>query len=43
MLAPGDTAPAFTVRDHLGNEVSLAQLRGKTVVLWFFPKADTPG
>lgn len=43
MLKPGDEAPAFTVRDHLGREVSLAALKGKTVVLWFFPKADTPG
>jgi peroxiredoxin Q/BCP len=43
MLQAGDAAPAFAVRDHLGNEVSLAALRGKTVVLWFFPKADTPG
>jgi peroxiredoxin Q/BCP len=43
MLNPGDVAPAFTARDHLGNEVSLAALHGKTVVLWFYPKADTPG
>jgi peroxiredoxin Q/BCP len=43
MLHVGDEAPAFAARDHLGNEVSLASLRGKTVVLWFFPKADTPG
>ncbi len=43
MLRPGDDAPDFTCKDHLGNEVSLATLRGKNVVLWFFPKADTPG
>jgi peroxiredoxin Q/BCP len=43
MLKSGDVAPAFHVSDHLGNEVSLDKLRGKTVVLWFFPKADTPG
>ena len=43
MLSAGDAAPDFTARDHNGNEVSLAMLRGKTVVLWFFPKADTPG
>ena len=36
-------APDFTGRDHNGNPVSLSALRGKTVVLWFFPKADTPG
>lgn len=43
MLEPGSAAPDFTVTDHLGNTVSLAGLRGKTVVLWFYPKADTPG
>ncbi len=43
MLKPGDVAPAFCVSDQLGNEVSLDRMRGKTVVLWFFPKADTPG
>jgi thioredoxin-dependent peroxiredoxin len=43
MLQPGDPAPDFTVKDHLGHDVSLAALRGKTVVLWFYPKADTPG
>ncbi len=43
MLQPGAVAPDFDVQDHLGRTVSLAGLRGKTVVLWFFPKADTPG
>ena len=43
MLNVGDVAPDFTIKDHLGNEVSLSGLRGKTVVLWFYPKADTPG
>ena len=43
MLNPGDVAPDFTAKDHLGHEVSLAALRGKNVVLWFYPKADTPG
>jgi peroxiredoxin Q/BCP len=43
MLKPGDVAPDFTARDQLGNEVALSKLRGKNVVLWFFPKADTPG
>lgn len=43
MLKPGDKAPDFSVKDHEGNEVSLANLRGKHVVLWFYPKADTPG
>jgi peroxiredoxin Q/BCP len=43
MLKAGDRAPAFTGRDHLGNTVKLSDFKGKTVVLWFFPKADTPG
>ena len=43
MLKAGDLAPAFSVPDHHGNVVALDDLRGKTVVLWFFPKADTPG
>lgn len=43
MLNVGDKAPDFTTKDHLGNEVRLSALRGKTVVLWFYPKADTPG
>jgi len=36
-------APDFTLPDENGNPVSLAQFRGKTVVLFFYPKADTPG
>jgi len=43
MLKPGDVAPDFSVKDSAGNLVSLSGLKGKTVVLWFFPKADTPG
>lgn len=43
MLNVGDKAPDFAVMDHEGREVTLASLRGKTVVLWFYPKADTPG
>jgi peroxiredoxin Q/BCP len=42
-LQPGDTAPDFTVPDQHGDPVSLSGLRGKTVVLYFYPKADTPG
>ena len=41
--APGDVAPDFTLPDQAGNPVSLAGLRGQTVVLYFYPKADTPG
>jgi thioredoxin-dependent peroxiredoxin len=40
---PGERAPDFTLADQDGNPVSLSGLRGKTVVLYFYPKADTPG
>jgi peroxiredoxin Q/BCP len=43
MLEPGQAAPDFDTADHLGRPVRLRDLRGKRVVLWFFPKADTPG
>jgi thioredoxin-dependent peroxiredoxin len=43
MLKPGDVAPDFTVRDHTGRTHRLADYHGKNVVLWFYPKADTPG
>jgi peroxiredoxin Q/BCP len=43
MLAEGDTAPDFTLPDQEGNPVSLADLEGQTVVLYFYPRADTPG
>jgi thioredoxin-dependent peroxiredoxin len=43
MLEPGQLAPAFTARDHRGGEVRLEDLRGRNVVLWFYPMADTPG
>jgi thioredoxin-dependent peroxiredoxin len=42
-LEPGDTAPDFTLSDQHGNPVTLSDLRGRTVVLYFYPKADTPG
>ncbi|HEY1263609.1 MAG TPA: thioredoxin-dependent thiol peroxidase [Terriglobales bacterium] len=38
-----DKAPEFTLPDQSGKDVSLAQLRGKYVVLYFYPRADTPG
>ena len=38
-----DTAPEFTLPDQNDNPVSLKQFRGQTVVLFFFPRADTPG
>ncbi|TAE53593.1 MAG: peroxiredoxin [Nostocales cyanobacterium] len=42
-LAVGTVAPAFTVKDTNGNTVSLSDFAGKTVVLYFYPKDDTPG
>lgn len=43
MLSVGSKAPAFTVKDHHGRDVRLADFSGQRVVLWFYPKADTPG
>ena len=43
MLKEGDTAPDFTTRDTNGQRVSLNELRGQKVVLYFYPKDDTPG
>jgi peroxiredoxin Q/BCP len=38
-----DKAPNFTTQDENGNDVSLNDFKGKNVVLFFYPKADTPG
>jgi len=43
MLKVGDVAPDFRVQDHTGKERTLSEFKGKRVVLWFYPKADTPG
>ena len=43
MLKEGDAAPDFTSRDAQGNTVKLSELRGQNVVLYFYPKDDTPG
>ncbi len=43
MLAVGTSAPDFALPDHRGGTVRLSALRGKRLVLWFYPKADTPG
>jgi thioredoxin-dependent peroxiredoxin len=43
MLNVGDKAPAFSLLSDTGERVSLKDLVGKTLVLYFFPKADTPG
>jgi thioredoxin-dependent peroxiredoxin len=42
-LEIGDAAPDFTLPDQDGNPVTLSKLRGKPVVVYFYPKADTPG
>jgi peroxiredoxin Q/BCP len=43
MLNQGDEAPNFEVSDHKGETVRLGDFAGRRVVLWFYPKADTPG
>ena len=43
MVKVGDVAPDFKVKNQRGQDVQLSKLKGKTVVLWFYPKADTPG
>jgi len=43
MLSEGDQAPDFTLPDQNGDPVTLSELRGQTVVLYFYPRADTPG
>jgi peroxiredoxin Q/BCP len=42
-LSPGDTAPDFTLTDDQGSEVSLSDLRGQKVIVYFYPAAMTPG
>jgi peroxiredoxin Q/BCP len=43
MIEQGDRAPDFELPDQDGRTVKLADLRGKPVVVYFYPKADTPG
>ncbi|MET0275518.1 MAG: thioredoxin-dependent thiol peroxidase [Acidimicrobiia bacterium] len=42
-LAPGDRAPAFTLLDQHGDKVKLSDFKGHPVVVYFYPRADTPG
>ena len=42
-LKAGDKAPDFTAKDQNGKEISLADFKGKNVILYFYPKDDTPG
>ena len=43
MITEGEPAPDFTLTSHTGEEVTLSEFRGKPVVLYFYPKDDTPG
>jgi peroxiredoxin Q/BCP len=43
MIQPGDKAPDFALPDQDGREVKLSDFRGQPVVVYFYPKADTPG
>jgi thioredoxin-dependent peroxiredoxin len=43
MLAPGDPAPQFSLSDQSGSTISLADFGGRRVLVYFYPKADTPG
>lgn len=43
LLDIGAPAPDFTLANQDGRQVSLAEFRGKHVVFWWYPKADTPG
>jgi len=43
MIEPGQEAPDFTLPNQDGDDVALRDLRGRRVVLYFYPKADTPG
>jgi peroxiredoxin Q/BCP len=43
MIEEGTQAPDFTLPDQDGEDVTLSDLRGQTVVLYFYPKADTRG
>lgn len=42
-LSPGDVAPEFSLLDQSGSPVALADFKGRKVLLYFYPKADTPG
>ena len=43
MLKVGDKAPDFTLSDQNDNKISLADYKNQKIVLWFYPKASTPG
>lgn len=43
LLSVGDSAPEFECTAHTGETIRLSDFRGQRLILWFFPKADTPG
>jgi peroxiredoxin Q/BCP len=43
LLSVGDAAPDFECTSHTGDTIRLSDFRGQRLILWFFPKADTPG
>ena len=43
LLKIGDKAPDFSVQDHNGNLCRLSDFKNRNIVMWFFPKANTPG
>jgi len=42
-LSPGDAAPAFSLPDQHGGQVALSDFRGRSLLIYFYPAADTPG
>lgn len=43
LLKEGTVAPEFLLPSHRGESVRLSALQGRPVLIWFYPKADTPG
>tara|TARA_X000001036_G_scaffold419613_1_gene439615 strand:+ start:293 stop:433 length:141 start_codon:yes stop_codon:yes gene_type:complete len=43
LLQKGDIAPNFSLPNYDGKEVKLSDFKGQNIILWFFPKASTPG
>lgn len=42
-IEEGKKAPDFTLEDATGRKISLSDFKGKDVIVWFYPKDDTPG